>query len=283
MQMKQFNRANRNIVITGCSSGIGLDAAIRLHKLGYRVIATLRNVDGQPVLQQLGIDVVLLDYGQQSSIDSAVTAISKLTNKSVYALFNNGAYGQVGALEDLATEDLRAQFETNFFGWHSLTKAVIPWMRQAGEGRIIQCSSVLGIAAYPYRGAYNSSKYALEGYTDTLRVELQGTGIQLSLIEPGPIHSRFRLNALTVFNQNINQTDSPHQQAYATQVQRLLKPITKPSMALPPSAVTDALIHAIEHKRAKIRYRVTRATKIVSVLKRILPDRLFDKFVAKTV
>lgn len=271
----------QSILITGCSTGIGLDAALTLHARGYRVFATARKQQDVDMLLSKGLTAYRLDVTDNDSIDIALTEILTETGGTLDFLFNNGAYGQPGAVEDLPTDALRAQFETNLFGWHELTKRIIPIMRQQGHGRIIQCSSVLGFVSLKYRGAYNASKYALEGLTDTMRLELKDANIQVSLIEPGPIDTQFRANALQAFNQYINVDDSVHEADYKEQIKRLSSEIPGGSMTLPSSAVTKALIHALEAKRAKVRYRVTTPTKMFAFFKRILPSRWLDSLLSK--
>lgn len=274
--------AQRTILITGCSSGIGLDAALTLQQRGYRVIATVRNIADAEPLQEAGIAVIVLDYADEESIRSAIDQLATLTGKQLFAVFNNGAYGQVGALEDLSTAALKDQFEANFFGWHTLTHALIPWMRAAGEGRIIQCSSVLGIASYPFRGAYNASKHALEAYSDTLRQELRGSGIRVVLIQPGPIATKFRENALLKFREHINTQASAHHEAYAAQVARLTATDKVGGMTLAASAVTGKVIKALESPNPRPRYRVTYATTAVELARRLLTSRQLDWFIRKT-
>ena len=271
----------QSILITGCSTGIGLDAALTLHARGYRVFATARKQQDVDMLLSKGLTAYRLDVTDNDSIDIALTEILTETGGTLDFLFNNGAYGQPGAVEDLPTDALRAQFETNLFGWHELTKRIIPIMRQQGHGRIIQCSSVLGFVSLKYRGAYNASKYALEGLTDTMRLELKDANIQVSLIEPGPIDTQFRANALQAFNRYISVDDSVHEADYKEQIKRLSSENPGGSMTLPASAVTKALIHALESKRAKVRYRVTTPTKMFWLFKRILPSRWLDSLLSK--
>ena len=271
----------QSILITGCSTGIGLDAALTLHARGYQVFATARKQQDVEMLISKGLTAYRLDVNDNDSIDIALTEILTETGGTLDFLFNNGAYGQPGAVEDLPTDALRAQFETNLFGWHELTKRIIPIMRQQGHGRIIQCSSVLGFVSLKYRGAYNASKYALEGLTDTMRLELKDANIQVSLIEPGPIDTQFRANALQAFNQYISVDDSVHEADYKEQIKRLSSENPGGSMTLPSSAVTKALIHSLEAKRAKVRYRVTTLTKMFAFFKRILPSRWLDSLLSK--
>ncbi|MGC9493024.1 SDR family oxidoreductase [Vibrio genomosp. F10] len=272
---------SRWVLITGCSSGIGLTAAKALKERGYQVIASCRKVEDVERLTKLGLTCIQLDLNCATSISTAVESVLSITDNQLFALFNNGAYGQPGAIEDLPTQALRAQFEANVFGWHHLTTSLLPVMRSNGEGRIIQNSSVLGFAAMKYRGAYNASKFAIEGWTDTLRLELAGTNIFISLIEPGPIETQFRANALTAFEQWIDTKNSPHQQAYALQKERLNNEKSGNAFALPPEACLAPLFDALESNRPKIRYRVTTPTKVFAILKRLLPNRWLDRLLQK--
>ncbi|MBP1151719.1 NAD(P)-dependent dehydrogenase (short-subunit alcohol dehydrogenase family) [Methylocaldum sp. RMAD-M] len=223
-----------------------------------------------------GFEAFRLDLADSRSIGLALEQVLRSTGGYLYAVFNNGAYGQPGAVEDLSREALREQFETNLFGTHELTALVLPVMRKQGYGRIIQNSSVLGFAAMAYRGAYNSSKYALEGLSDTLRLELAGTGIFVSLVEPGPIVSRFRDNALAMYKKNIDSARSVHREKYLAMESRLAKEGPAVPFTLGPEAVLKAVIHALEAKRPKARYYVTFPTYLFGFLKRILPDRSLD-------
>ncbi|PMJ93072.1 SDR family oxidoreductase [Vibrio sp. 10N.261.55.A7] len=272
---------NRWILITGCSTGIGLVAAQHLKQRGYNVIASCRKVEDVEKLTQEGFTSIQLDLSSTESIDSAVKSVLTLTQNNLYAIFNNGAYGQPGALEDLPTQGLREQFETNFFGWHHLTTQLIPAMRKNAAGRIIQNSSVLGFAAMKYRGAYNASKFALEGWTDTLRLELADTNIHVSILEPGPIETQFRANALLAFEKWIDPIQSAHSQSYKEQRDRLNNDKSNNAFALEPEACIPPLIHALESNKPKLRYRITTPTKVFAILKRVLPSRLLDKILQK--
>lgn len=272
---------NLSVLITGCSTGIGFDTAITLSGLGYKVFATARKQADVEKLKALGLNAYLLDLTNESSIDNAVNWVLKQTDGSLYALFNNGAYGQAGALEDLPVEALKEQFETNVFGWHYLTRVVIPVMRKQGFGRIIQNSSVLGLVAMPYRGAYNASKFAIEGYTDTLRLELKGSGIQISLIEPGPIETQFRANALAKTLEFIDVDNSVHKDNYKIEIDCLSKEESTNKFTLPASAVTSKVVHALSSKKAKTRYYVTKPTYIMAFFKRVLPFTWLDKLLIK--
>ncbi|WP_159651451.1 SDR family oxidoreductase [Vibrio atypicus] len=271
----------KSILITGCSTGIGYVSAHTLKQKGYQVIASCRKAQDVEKLTSEGLTCIQLDLADPESIDEAVKKTLILTNGKLDALFNNGAYGQPGALEDLPTHALRVQFEANFFGWHQLTTALLPTMIQQGSGRIIQNSSVLGFAAMKYRGAYNASKFALEGWTDTLRLELIGTGVNISLIEPGPIETQFRANAKEAFLKWIPLKNSRHHLEYQQQLQRLENESSNNAFVLPPESCIAPLLHALESKTPKIRYRVTTPTKVFSVLKRLLPTRILDKILRR--
>lgn len=273
---------SNSILITGCSSGIGLYCAQALHKRGYLVVASCRKLEDVERLKGLGLHCVQLDLACTQSIQKGLNEALIITNGRLDALFNNGAYGQPGAVEDLPTDALRKQFEVNLFGWHELTCQVIQVMRKQSCGRIIQNSSVLGLVCLPYRGAYNASKFALEGLTDTLRMELKETKIQISLIEPGPIESKFRVNALKAFINNIDIESSAHKKNYLAQQQRLESQTKPQPFTLGPEAVLKSLLHALESKRAKPRYYVTFPTYLFGYLKRILSTRMLDKLLSKS-
>ena len=267
----------KSILISGCSSGIGLCVARGLRERGYRVIASARREEDVEKLRNKGFSVVQLDLDDSGSIRQAVRDTLAITDGELYALFNNGAYGQPGAVEDLSRNTLRAQFESNLFGTVELTNQLIPVMRRQGFGRIIQNSSLLGIASLPYRGAYNASKFALEGITDTLRLELYGTGIHVSLIEPGPIESRFRTNAFAMYKKNIDAEHSAHRDTYRRMEKRLQKVGPAAPFTLPPEAVLKKVIHALESPRPRPRYYVTVPTWLFGILRRLLSTRMLDR------
>lgn len=269
--------AAKNIFITGCSSGIGYATAVCLQERGHRVICSARKDDDVSRLLAEGFECLQLDLADSNSIQQAVKRLIERTEGKVDAVFNNGAFGQPGAVEDLSREVLRYQFETNFFGTHELTNLLIPLMRQQGHGRIIYNSSVLGFVAMKYRGAYNASKFALEGLADTLRLELRGSGIHVILIEPGPIESRFRANAFALYQKNIDPNRSIHQLTYRAMEVRLQKAGPAAPFTLPAKAVAEKVIHALESKRPKSRYPVTVPTHIFAWLKRLFPVAWLDK------
>ncbi len=269
----------KSVLITGCSSGIGNCLAHGLRHRGYRVFATARRTADVAALTASGLESLPLDLDSTDSIRTAVESVLARTHGRLYALINNGAYGQPGAVEDLSRDALRKQFETNLFGTQELTNLIIPTMRAQQEGRILQISSLLGIVCLAYRGAYNASKFALEALSDTMRLELRGTHIYVSLIEPGPITSRFRENAYVAYKANIDREHSAHRDYYARVEQRLggSKPLP---FTLPPEAVLKKAIHALEARRPKIRYSVTFPTHLFAVLRRLLPARFLDSMLA---
>lgn len=272
--------AQRSVLITGCSSGIGLDAARTLKARGWRVFATCRAEADCARLRAEGLESFRLDYADPDSIAEA--AARALAGGRLDALFNNGAYAIPGFIEDLPTEALRAIFEANFFGWHDLTRRVLPAMRAQGSGRIVQCSSVLGFAPARWRGAYVATKFAVEGYTDCLRLEMRGLPIHVSLIEPGPIATRFNVNALAQFDRWIDCGTSARRDELAGIRARYARGDGPPNrFELPPSAVTAKLIHALESPRPRDRYYVTTPTYLAAALRRLAPRRVLDWVMAR--
>ncbi len=273
----------RSILITGCSSGIGKICAMKLKEAGWQVHATARNKQDIEMLENSGLSAYFLDYTDTRSVHETFNAVMKSTGGTLDALFNNGAYGQPGAVEDLSTDVLRAQFEANFFGWHELTNLCVPIMRKQGHGRIVHCSSVLGWVTAPWRGAYNASKFALEGLASTMRIELKGTGIHVSLIEPGPIKTRFSENALEKFLENIAWENSVNRTVYDSELKRLRKQKSNNvgKFTLPPEAVYEKLVHALNAKKPKAHYPVTVPTHFMNFARRFLPQSTVDNILKK--
>ena len=270
----------RSILITGCSSGIGLASAREMKARGWRVFATARKPDDIKRLRDdVGVESLYLDYTEPASIAAAADDVLAATGGTFAALFNNGAYGQPGAVEDLRPEVLRAQFEANVFGWHDLTTRLIPAMRAQGEGRIVFCSSVLGLIAAPYRGAYCASKFAVEALADALRIELAPSGIKVILIEPGPIASRFVEHALEAYRRNIDLEGSPHRAIYRARIARLEEGGSQ-TFKLGPEAVAAKLAGALASKRPRPRYYVTLPTYAAVLMRRLLPTRVLDAVAA---
>lgn len=274
---------SRWILITGCSSGIGFDAAVSLKDRGYNVIASVKNGADTDALKERGIQhVIELDLRDSESISRAVDYAKEVSDGNISALFNNGAYGQPGAVEDLSRDTLRAQFETNLFGVQELTNLLLPTFLDQPDARIVNCSSVLGMVAMPFRGAYNASKFALEGLTDTLRLELRETSVKVVIIEPGPILTRFRQNALQALEDNIDISASRHQLDYEKSLARLKKQGAAMPFTLGPEAVTKKLVRALESNRPKPRYYVTVPTYFMALCRRILSNRMLDNLLARS-
>lgn len=274
--------ALRSVLITGCSSGIGLDAARGLRARGWRVFATCRKEADCDRLRAEGLESFPLDYADEESLAAAVAEVTRRTGGTLDALFNNGAFACPGAVEDLPRGALREIFETNLFGYHDLTRRVIPLMRAQGHGRIVNCSSVLGLVGMTWRGAYVATKFAMEGLTDVLRIEMRGTGIEVILIEPGPIDTKIRENAIPHFEKWIDVDASARAAQYQSLRGRLYdKKTKKDAFELPPSAVTAKLIRALEDRRPKPRYYVTTPTYLMGLARRILPTRALDWLIAR--
>ena len=269
----------KSILITGCSTGIGLHLARELKKLGYRVFASARKQADVIELESEGFESLLLDLSSSDSINSAVSDLFQKTD-TLYALINNGAYGQVGALEDISRAAMEAQFQANFFGWHELTNLILPSMKKSNTGRLIYISSVLGFVALPFRGPYIASKFAIEGLVDTLRLELRHTNIKLSLVQPGPIESDFRKNAYLAFQKYVDFDKSDYQKDYERMIERL-SASDNAKFTLGAEAVLKPVQHALTSNSPKVRYRVTFPTKLFAILGRILPSGWLDKILTK--
>ncbi|WP_372884459.1 SDR family NAD(P)-dependent oxidoreductase [Shimia sp.] len=273
----------KSLLITGCSSGIGYDAAQGMRARGWRVFASCRQEADCRRLRDEGFDSPRIDLTDTASIHAGLAEVLAATGGTLDALFNNGAFALPGAVEDLPTDGLREIFETNVFGWHELTRAVIPVMRAQGHGRIVQNSSVLGFVSYPWRGAYVTTKYALEGLTDTLRIEMRDTPIKVILIQPGPITSNIRQNAVPHFERWIDWKASARAAQYRDSLlKRLYAGDLGPDpFELPPGAVTAKLAHALGADRPRPRYRVTTPTHLSNIGRRLLPTRVLDWIIAR--
>lgn len=271
----------KSILITGCSSGIGQDAAHGLRARGWRVFAACRQAEDCARLRVQGFDSPRIDYQDPQTIAAGLDEVLAATGGRLDAVFNNGAFACPGAVEDVPTDALRDIFEANFFGWHDLTRRAIAVMRAQGEGRIVQNSSILGLIPARFRGAYASTKYALEGLTDTLRIEMRGTGIHIILIEPGPVTSKIRENAIPHFERWIDWQNSARSGQYKMIMHRLYEDRGRDPFELPPSAVTKKLVRALESRRPRPRYYVTTPTYLVGALRRVLPTRALDWLIAK--
>jgi NAD(P)-dependent dehydrogenase (short-subunit alcohol dehydrogenase family) len=271
--------AGRSVLVTGASTGIGRATARMLRERGYRVLATARKADDLGDLQGEGFEAVVLDLADPDSVAACAEEAAKRTGGGPWGLFNNAGYGLPGAVEDVTRDALRHQFEVNLFGTVDLTRHLLPAMRRAGSGRIVMNSSVVGFFALPFRGAYSASKFALEGISDALRRELIGTGVFVSLIEPGPVRSRFRQNARTAFQREVDPEASPHAARYARLARRNLSVDDEAPFILPPGAVGRAVLKALSARRPRARYRVTLPAHALALLTRLLPDRALDALV----
>lgn len=273
--------SGRSILITGCSSGIGHDAAHGLRARGWRVFASCRREADCERLRAEGFESPLIDYQDTATITAGLQEVLAATGGTLDAVFNNGAFACPGAVEDLPTDALRDIFEANFFGWHELTRQAIPVMRAQGHGRVVQNSSVLGLVVLQWRGAYAATKFALEGLSDTLRIEMRGTGIHVVTIEPGPVTSRIRKNSIPHFERWIDWQGSPRAAQYETLLNRLYEDRGPDTFELPAAAVTRKLVHALESPRPRPRYYVTTPTCLMGTLRRLLPTRALDWVLSK--
>lgn len=284
--MARRNAASANqvspptIIVTGASSGIGAYCARALKDDGWRVFATARRPEDIAALESDGIEAFYMDYREPDSIAALVDAVLERTGGRLDALYNNGAHAQPGAVEDLPVEALRQQMEANLFGWHDLTRRIVPVMRRQGHGRIVNCSSILGLTPVKWRGAYVASKHALEGLMLCLRAELAGSGIHVSLIEPGPIESRIAPNGLAWFLANIDHENSVHRDAYQAQLARMRGGGSKSRLKLKPVAVYRVLRHALLSQRPRPHYVVTLPARVGVILKRLLPASLLYRILA---
>jgi NAD(P)-dependent dehydrogenase (short-subunit alcohol dehydrogenase family) len=271
----------RSILITGCSTGIGLAAANTLKAHGWRVLATARRPEDLERLErEHGLEALSLELRDEASIARCAAEALRRTDGKLYALYNNAAYGVIGAMEDIPAGVLREQLEVNVVATHELTRRIVPAMRREGRGRIVMCSSVLGFVSGPYRGAYSASKFALEAMSDAMRLELAPAGIHVSLLEPGPIETHFLATTLSAFTSKVEAERSPHREAYERRLAQMRSGKGSP-FKLGPEAVVDKLVHALEAKRPRARYRIGVMTKGAFLLKRLLPDGVLDRIVAR--
>lgn len=267
-----------NIVITGCSTGIGLATAKYLKSKNMNIYPTARKTKDVEMLKSLGFEHAMqLDVKKSEDITKVIATVMRKENK-IDVWFNNAGYGQAGMVEDVPTSILQEQFQTNVFGLHECTRQIIPIMREQGYGKIIQHSSVLGIISLAGRGAYNASKYAIEGLTDTLRLELKGSNIYPVLLNTGPITSNFRINAMQKLRDNIDIENSYFKDAYH-------KNLNADKSKVPFNEEADAVakvVHTIVMaKKPKPRYYITKATYLLGYLKRVLSTTLLDKILRR--
>jgi len=273
--------SSQTVLISGCSSGIGLDTARRLKSRGWTVFASCRSSEDCAARAAEGFQSPRLDYEDPSSITGCVKEVLSMTGGTLDAVFHNGAYALPGPLEDIPADGMRSQFEANFLGWHDLNRHLIPVMRRQGQGRILFNSSVLGLVGMRWRGAYVATKFALEGYADVLRMEMAGTGIHVVLIEPGPIETAFRANAIKQFERWVDWQASPRRAQYEASLLDQLHKGGSAKAQWPPSAVTDAVFKALTARRPRPRYAVTTPTHAMAIARRLLPTRALDWVLSK--
>ncbi|MBN2645534.1 MAG: SDR family NAD(P)-dependent oxidoreductase [Desulfuromonadaceae bacterium] len=272
----QTDQSERWVVVTGASSGIGRCVALGLQQQGYRVLASARRREDLHQLAAAGLVPIALRLEDSASVNAAIAIILETCHGDLYGLVNNAAYGQPGAVEDLSRSALEQQFAVNLFGTHQLTQGLLPALHQKQGGRLISISSVLGLVAFPWQGAYNASKFALEGLTDTLRLELRGSNVQVSLIEPGPIRSAFRRRALSAFDEQIGAGASRHRHHYERVCAYYAATDHPTPFTAGPEAVLKRVLHALSAERAQPRYAVTLPTYVLGFCRRVLPTRWLD-------
>ena len=264
------------VLITGCSTGIGYETAKYLTQKNFNIITSCRKKVDVERLSKEFKHSIHLDISSSISIKKSFIVIKKIIKKNkIYGIFCNAGYGQWGAVEDLNINLIKKQFETNIFGHIELINLFIPYMRKQNEGRIIFNSSVLGLVSFPYCSAYNATKFAMEAFASSLRLELLNTNIKVSLIEPGPIISKFNINVLKHFKK-ININDSVHKRKYYKFIKYFNKENNK--FALPSLSVAKKVYIALKSNKPKSQYYVTLPTYILSY-SRILPNSIFEKFI----
>lgn len=274
----------KTVLVTGCSSGIGQATARVLAEEGWKVLPTARSDGDLEELRAEGFDPIRLDLGDSASVTEAARMALELAGGTLGALVNNAGYAQLGAVEDLSRAALRRQFEANVFGMQELTNLLIPTFRRQGFGRIVNVSSVYGRISAPLVGAYAASKYAMEALSDSMRVELRGSGVAVSLIEPGPIVTKFRRNAASQSADHLAPGEGRYGEKYARKLRSGQegegdKP--KPFSA-PPEAVAKRILHALTSSRPKRRYCVTLPAYLVAAARRLAPDALVDALQANS-
>ncbi|VEG89600.1 SDR family NAD(P)-dependent oxidoreductase [Legionella spiritensis] len=271
----------KTIFISGCSTGIGFYLAQTLQNKGYQVIASCRKPQDVERLQELGLYTLRMDVSDSASINQAVEQLLEYTQGRLDVLINNAGFGQAGALEDISREVMLKQFQTNVFGLHELTRQIIPVMRTQGSGRIINISSVLGRVSLPFRGAYNASKYAVEGLSDTLRLELEPAGIWVSSIQPGPIDSQFRDTVVDVSLKAVDMEASFFYPQYKNMLLHFKKTKKKSMLTQKPEAVLKKVLHAIEARKPRPGYAVTLSAHLLILARRVLPARWLHRLLAR--
>lgn len=276
--MKAPNVKTRTVLVTGCSSGIGEATAYFLRDRGWTVFPTARKAEDLEKLRNEGFDAIELDLGDSASVQQAVKLLLEKVPEGLGALVNNAGVAMPGAVEDMNRDALRRQFEVNVFGTQELTNALVPTLRKQGWGRIVTVSSIYGLIAAPMVGAYCASKFAVEALGDAQRVELTGTGISLSLIEPGPIVSAFRRNAAAAMEENVITDDVRYADSYKKEAARRKKQFKKVDFInRPPEDVAKKIFHALESSNPRRRYVITLPAHLGHFMARFVPSALLDR------
>ncbi|MEN7972632.1 MAG: SDR family NAD(P)-dependent oxidoreductase [Verrucomicrobiota bacterium] len=276
--MKVPSVENKSVLVTGCSSGIGLATAELLRVKGWKVFPTARKAEDLVALRQAGFAAVELDVTSSESIDAAVKTVLEKNDGILGAVVNNAGFGMPGAIQDLTRDAMRHQFEVNLFGLQELTNRLIPIFREQGCGRIVNISSVVGRLALPFMGIYSASKFALEAVSDAQRVELSPDSISISLVEPGPIHTRFSTNCAGQGEAKLDAAGSKFGAAYKQYFEKRRNGgMSEDRFRLPPEAVADKILRALESSRPKIRYRVTIPAYFGDWAARFVPAGLIDR------
>jgi len=274
----------KSVLITGCSSGIGAASAHLMREKGWQVFPTARKPEDLARLKAEGFHPIEIDMADSTSIQFAARDVLAACGGKLGGVVNNAGFGQPGAMEDLSREAMRRQFEVNVFGLQELNNLLVPVFRKQGAGRIVNVSSVVGRISLPFLGIYCASKFALEAMSDSLRVELVDSGIAVSLIEPGPIITQFRRNAVDQAEEQISLEDAEYGKLMIKEIKRRRERQKKEDFwNKPPEAVAVKIAHALESSKPKRRYCVTPAAYFGTYMRRFAPYSLTDYVLAKQV
>jgi NAD(P)-dependent dehydrogenase (short-subunit alcohol dehydrogenase family) len=268
--------AARTVLITGCSTGIGRATAERLAARGWTVWATARRPEAIADLEGHGCRILALDVTDEGSMRAAVERAE--ADGPLGALVNNAGYSQSGALESVDVDRVRAQFETNVFGLLRLSQLVLPGMRRAGAGRIVNLSSMGGKLTFPGGGVYHATKYAVEALSDVLRFEVQGFGVDVVIVEPGLIRTAFGDTAVST----VDAGDGPYAQFNVAVSRATAGAYSGPMSRLGagPGAVAKVIERALTAKRPRTRYKVTASARVLMAQRRLVPDRVWDRMMS---
>ena len=277
-------------VVTGSSTGIGFETSLLLARNGFYTYATMRNLNKSLKIKEIAekenlhLKVLKLDVTDDESVKDAIRQIIDESSR-IDVLVNNAGYGVMGAVEDLSLNEFKSQFETNFFGVIRVTKEVIPIMRKQGNGNIINVSSVGGIIGLPLNSAYISSKFALEGWSESMRYELEQFGVDVLLIEPGVVKTNFFENVVINNNNNMSSPDNKTS-AYSQLTQKLFEgfvPMLNSSTSSAPSDVAEVIYQAIESNNREVRYPVGKDAVSIIKMRQKLSDKDFGKWIKESI